>query len=272
MIAIKSEREIERIRAACELVGRTLAEVAQRIVPGVRTRDLDAIAEAYIRDHGGIPAFKGYRVGGRRFPAALCISVNDEVVHGIPGDRVLVYGDIVSVDCGVLLEGYYGDSAYTFVVGETSPENERLLRVTYEALYKGIAQAVPGHTVGHIGAAIQAHVEAHGFHVVRDLVGHGIGRHLHEEPPVPNYGRPGEGPRLVAGMTLAIEPMVNRGTWKVKTRKDGWTIATADGSPSAHFEHVIVVRDQGAEILTTFSYIEQLLASESLPHGQAAGH
>nr|BCX00614.1 MAG: methionine aminopeptidase [Bacteroidota bacterium] len=272
MIALKSEWEIERIRAACELVGRTLAEVARHIAPGVRTRELDAVAEAYIREHGGKPAFKGYQVGGRRFPATLCVSVNEEVVHGIPGDRVLAYGDLVSIDCGVLLEGYYGDSAYTFVVGDTSPENRRLIQVTYEALYRGIEQAVPGHTVGHIGAAIQAHVEANGFQVVRDLVGHGVGRHLHEDPPVPNYGRPGQGPRLMPGMTLAIEPMVNRGTWKVRTRKDGWTIVTADGSPSAHFEHVIVVRNEGAEILTTFAYITQLLAPESLPYGQAAGH
>jgi methionyl aminopeptidase len=227
MIKLKSAEEIERLRDSADLVGRTLAEVAKLIRPGVTTGTLDAVAEDFIRTHGGTPAFKGYQVGNSVFPASLCISVNDVVVHGIPGDAALQEGDIVSIDCGVLLNGYYGDFAYTFGVGRISAENRRLLQVTYESLQLGIEAAVAGNRIGDISSAVQRHCEHAGYGVVRDLVGHGIGRSLHEEPQVPNFGRRGTGRKLRPGLSICIEPMVNRGTRKVTIDNDGWTVRTA---------------------------------------------
>jgi methionyl aminopeptidase len=258
MALIKTPEEIGLIKQSSLLVGKTLAEVARHLRPGITTRELDRIAEQFIRDHGAIPGFKGYH----GYPAALCISVNSVVVHGIPNDYVIKEGDIVSVDCGVVLNGYWGDSAYTFEVGEVDPEVSLLLRRTLESLYKGIDAAVAGNRIGDIGHAVQSHVEQFGYGVVRDLVGHGLGRQLHEKPEVPNFGRRGTGPQLHEGMVLAIEPMINLGTPHVIMDKDGWTIRTRDGKPSAHFEHDIVVRKGKAEILSTFSYIEEVLQSK----------
>jgi methionyl aminopeptidase len=258
MALIKTPEEIGLIKQSSLLVGKTLAEVARHLRPGITTRELDRIAEQFIRDHGAIPGFKGYH----GYPAALCISVNSVVVHGIPNDYVIKEGDIVSVDCGVVLNGYWGDSAYTFEVGEVDPEVSLLLRRTLESLYKGIEAAVAGNRIGDIGHAVQSHVEQFGYGVVRDLVGHGLGRQLHEKPEVPNFGRRGTGPQLHEGMVLAIEPMINLGTPHVIMDKDGWTIRTRDGKPSAHFEHDIVVRKGKAEILSTFSYIEEVLQSK----------
>jgi len=256
------------MHASADLVGRTLAEVARRIDVGVTTAALDRVAEDFIRSHGAEPAFKGYRVGSLTpFPGTLCVSVNDVVVHGIPGAYAFQEGDLVSVDCGVLLNGYYGDSAYTFGVGEISEEAAQLCRVTYEALQEGVAQAVHGHRVGDISFAVQSYCEARGYGVVRDLVGHGIGRKLHEEPQVPNYGRRGTGRKLKEGTTLCIEPMINRGTYAVTTGADGWTIRTADGAHSAHYEHMLVVRRGQAEVLSTFAYIE---AEIEAPYNKAA--
>lgn len=258
MALIKNPEEIGLIKQSSLLVGKTLAEVARHLRPGITTRELDRIAEQFIRDHGAIPGFKGYH----GYPAALCISVNSVVVHGIPNDYVIQEGDIVSVDCGVVLNGYWGDSAYTFEVGTVDPEVSLLLKRTLESLYKGIEAAIAGNRVGDIGHAIQSHVEQFGYGVVRDLVGHGLGRQLHEKPEVPNFGRRGTGPQLHEGMVLAIEPMINLGTPHVIMDKDGWTIRTRDGKPSAHFEHDIVVRKGKAEILSTFSYIEEVLQSK----------
>ncbi len=264
MIFLKSESEIEKMRTAAQLVSKTLAEVAKEIKPGVETGKLDRIAEDFIVKHSARPAFKGYGGGQNPFPATLCISVNDEVVHGIPGSRKLTEGDIVSVDCGVEKDGYFGDHAYTFMVGDVSEDDKRLLKTTLESLYKGIEQTVHGNKIGDIGSAIQKHCEKRGYGVVRDLVGHGIGKNMHEDPSVPNYGRPGRGERLRTGMTLAIEPMITRGSWKVKTLSDGWTIVTADGSNAAHFEHDVVVREGEAEILSTFDYITEITKNEIL--------
>lgn len=258
MALIKTPEEIGLIKQSSLLVGKTLAEVARHLRPGVTTRELDRIAEQFIRDHGAIPGFKGYH----GYPAALCISVNSVVVHGIPNDYAIQEGDIVSVDCGVVLNGYWGDSAYTFAVGEIAPEVQMLLKHTLESLYKGIEAAVAGNRIGDIGHAVQSHVEQFGYGVVRDLVGHGLGRQLHEKPDVPNFGRKGTGPMLHEGMILAIEPMINLGSPHVVMDKDGWTIRTRDGKPSAHFEHDIVVRKGKAEILSTFSYIEEVLQSK----------
>lgn len=258
MALIKTPEEIGLIKQSSLLVGKTLAEVARHLRPGITTRELDRIAEQFIRDHGAIPGFKGYH----GYPAALCISVNSVVVHGIPNDYVLRDGDIVSVDCGVVLNGYWGDSAYTFAVGEVAPEVRMLLQRTLESLYKGIEAAIAGNRIGDIGHAIQSHVEQFGYGVVRDLVGHGLGRQLHEKPEVPNFGRRGTGPQLHEGMVLAIEPMINLGTHQVVMDKDGWTIRTRDGKPSAHFEHDIVVRKGQAEILSTFSFIEEVLQTK----------
>jgi len=255
MIYFKTDEEIEIQRESSLLVGKTLAEVARLIKPGAKTAELDRVAEEFIRDHGAEPGFKGY--GG--FPATLCISINDEVVHGIPGDRVLKDGDIVSIDCGTLMNGFYGDSAYTFAVGEVDPEVLELLKRTKESLYLGIEQAIVGKRVGDIGYAVQKYVESFGYSVVRELVGHGVGRHLHESPEVPNYGRRGSGVKLKEGMCIAIEPMVNMGRKEVVQGRDGWTIKTADGKPSAHFEHDVAVRNGKADILSTFVYIEQVL-------------
>jgi methionyl aminopeptidase len=254
-VHIKTDEEVELLRESSLLVGKTLAAVAQRIRPGVTTLELDAVAEEFIRDHGAEPGFKGY--GG--FPNSLCTSVNEAVVHGIPNDRPLEEGDIVSIDCGVLKNEFYGDSAYTFAVGEIDPKVQQLLDVTKECLRLAIEQAVVGKRIGDIGFACQQHAEKHGYGVVRELVGHGLGRSLHEAPEVPNYGRRGNGPRLMDGMVLAIEPMINLGRKEVLHLDDGWTIVTADRKFSAHFEHDIVVRPGQADVLSSFDEIEKVL-------------
>ncbi|HLE56087.1 MAG TPA: type I methionyl aminopeptidase [Rhodothermia bacterium] len=259
MVHLKSHSEIEALRRSADLVSRTLGEVARHLVEGITTSELDVVAETFIRDHGAEPAFKGYRVGSATYPATLCVSINDEVVHGIPGSRIIQAGDVVSIDCGVVVDGYYGDSAYTFVVGDVKEDTARLLRTTYEALYDGIAMAVAGNRVGDIGHAVQTRCEAEGFGVVYELVGHGIGRGLHEEPQVPNVGRRGTGRKLKAGTTICIEPMITLGTSKVSSDDDGWTVRTADGSVCAHYEHMVVVRAGGAEILSTFDFIEKVV-------------
>ena len=264
MIFLKSESEIDKMRTAARLVSRTLAKVAKYIEPGITTGKLDQIAEEFILKNNAKPAFKGYGPKNNPFPATLCISVNEEIVHGIPGDRELKEGDIVSVDCGVEKDGYFGDHAYTFMVGECSEEDKLLLKTTVESLYKGIDEAVHGNKTGDIGSAIQEHCENIGFGVVRDLVGHGIGKDMHEDPSVPNYGKKSRGERLRSGMTLAIEPMITRGSWKVRTESDKWTITTADKSNAAHFEHDIVVREGEAEILSTFDYITEITKNEIL--------
>lgn len=255
MIHYKTNEEIELIRESSLLVGKTLAEVARHIEPGIETKKLDKIAEEFIRDHGALPGFKGY--GG--FPATLCMSVNEQIVHGIPGKRKLKDGDIVSIDCGAILNGFYGDSAYTFEVGEVKEEIKQLLRRTKESLYKGIEAAIVGKRIGDIGYEIQNFIEQFGYGVVRDLVGHGLGRDLHEKPEVPNYGKRGVGVKLKEGMVLAIEPMINLGLKDVVQEKDGWTIRTLDRKPSAHFEHDVAIRKGKAEILSTFDYIEEVL-------------
>jgi len=268
MVHLKSDREIERMRASADLVARTLGEVASHVTPGVTTSEMDRVAETFIRDHGAEPAFKGYQVGNEVFPSTLCTSLNDAVVHGIPSDVSLQNGDIVSVDCGVLLDGYYGDSAFTFAVGEVSEDDTNLMTTTYESLLLGIAQATTGRRIGDIGNAVQEHCEARGYGVVKDLVGHGIGRGLHEDPQVPNFGRAGSGRKLKTGLAICIEPMINRGTAGVRTEGDGWTVKTADSLTSAHYEHMIVVRPGEAEVLTTFKYIEDAL--DQLPYKQNA--
>ncbi len=229
--------------------------VAKFVRPGIETINLDKLAETFIRDHGAEPGFKGYN----GFPFTLCISVNEQVVHGFPGRRLLMEGDIVSIDCGVLKNGFYGDSAYTFAVGDVEDEVRLLMERTRESLYKAIDMAVEGNRIGDIGNAVQTHVEQYGYAVVRDLVGHGLGRNLHEKPEVPNYGKRGTGVKLQEGMVLAIEPMVNLGTRHVVQLADGWTISTADKRPSAHYEHDVVVRKGKAEILSTFDYIEAVI-------------
>lgn len=246
MLYTRNREEIERIRVSAQLVARTLRELGRTVRPGVTTAELDRLAEAFIRDHGGRPAFKGYR----GFPASICPSVNEEVVHGIPGPRELREGDIVGIDVGVEKDGFYGDAARTFAVGDVSDEARRLMDVTHGALMEGIARVRPGNRVGDISNAVQAHAERHGFSIVRALVGHGIGREMHEEPAVPNFGPAGRGPRLMAGLVLAIEPMVNAGESEVVTRPDGWTVATKDGRLSAHFEHTVAVGMDGPEILS----------------------
>ena len=246
MIVCKSPAELEKMRAANQLVAQILEELAAMVAPGMTTAQLDAVAEAKVRAAGAEPAFKGYR----GYPATLCASVNEQVVHGIPSTTPLAAGDIVSLDMGVKLDGYYGDSAVTVPVGAVAEDVSALLRVTQEALDKGIAQVKVGGRVSDIGHAIQAHVEAHGFSVVREFVGHGIGASLHEEPQIANYGEPGRGPRLAEGMTLAIEPMVNMGRPAVKVLADGWTAVTKDGSLSAHFEHTVAVTKNGPLVLT----------------------
>lgn len=254
-VRIKTDEEVELIRLSSLLVGRTLAEVAARVEPGVTTLELDAVAESFIRDHGAEPGFKGY--GG--FPNTLCMSVNDAVVHGIPNDTPLQNGDVVSVDCGVLMNEFYGDSAYTFEVGEVSAEVHALLEATKESLNLAIQQAVVGKRIGDIGHAVQQYAEGLGYGVVRELVGHGLGKELHEAPEVPNYGRRGIGPKLMDGMVLAIEPMINLGGREIGQDEDGWTIVTRDGKVSAHFEHDIVVRHEQADVLSSFKDIEEVL-------------
>ena len=246
------------MREANQLVGKTLAEVGRHIKPGVTTRHLDKVADEFIRDHGAIPTFKGFpNPYGEPFPAAICTSVNDVVVHGIPSDDVVLHeGDIISVDCGTLLNGYNGDSAYTFMVGEVDEAVKQLLEVTKQSLYLGIEQAVPGKHVGDIGAAIQAHCEAHGYGIVRELAGHGIGKEMHEAPQIPNYGMRGNGVMLKAGMCIAIEPMVTLGNRNIGMLPDRWSIVTRDHQVAAHFEHTIAVRKGKAEVLSTFEEIE----------------
>jgi methionyl aminopeptidase len=259
MIYIKNEEEIELIRESSLLVGKALAEVAKLIAPGKKTIDLDRVAEEFIKDHNAMPGFKGYN----GFPYTLCISINETVVHGFPSERELKEGDIVSVDCGVLKNGFYGDSAYTFAVGVVSDDVSRLMEHTKKSLYKGIEMAISGNRTGDIGNAIQVYVEKFGYSVVRDLVGHGLGKNLHEKPEVPNYGKRGSGPVLKDGMVLAIEPMINLGTRKVIQENDGWTIRTADRMPSAHYEHDVVIRKGEAEILSTFEFIEDVLNNKN---------
>ena len=255
MIYLKTPEEIALLRASNQLVGKTLAEVAKYIKVGVTTLELDKIAEDFIRTNGAVPGFLGY--GG--FPNTLCVSVNDQVVHGIPSNYALKEGDIVSVDCGVLQNGYYGDSAYTFCVGKVDEKVKKLLKITKESLSLGIDSAQHGNRVGDIGYAIQKHCQAAGFSVVRKLVGHGVGKNLHEDPEVPNFGKRGQGVLLKEGMVIAIEPMINMGNRDVVQEKDGWTIRTIDRKPSAHFEHTIAIRKGKAEILSTFDYIEEVL-------------
>ena len=256
MIYYKTEEEIELVRKSSLLVAKTHAEIAGLIKPGVTTLALDKIAEEFIRDNGGVPAFKGY--GG--FPNTLCMSPNDQVVHGIPNDRVLEDGEILSVDCGVVMNDYYGDSAFTYEVGDVDVQKKQLLRVTKESLYKGIEQAVAGNRIGDISYAVQQHAESFGYGVVRELVGHGVGQNLHESPEVPNYGRKGKGILLKEGLIIAIEPMINMGTKRIMQHNDGWTITTIDNKPSAHFEHTIVVRKGMAEILSSFEEIEKKIS------------
>jgi methionyl aminopeptidase len=246
MIVVKSPAEVAVMRRACQVAALALESVVQAVRPGVMTRDLDRIAEDRIRELGGVPSFLGYR----GYPASLCVSVNDEVVHGIPGRRRLEEGEIVSLDLGAIVEEFHGDLAVTVPVGRISPALARLLRVTEEALEEGIRAVRPGAHLGDVGAAIQRHAERHGFSVVRDFAGHGVGRRLHEEPQIPNFGRPGDGVLLRPGMTLAIEPMVNMGTSEVVVDADGWTVRTRDHKPSAHFEHTVAVTERGAEVLT----------------------
>jgi len=258
MIYLKTDEEIELMRVANLLVGATLAEVAKIIAPEVTTLQLDRIAEEFIRDHGAIPLFKGYN----GFPNSLCISVNEQVVHGIPGAYVLKEGDIVSVDCGTKINGYCGDSAYTFEVGEVVPEVKKLLQTTKESLYEGISNAIEGKRIGDVGHSIQSYCENKGYSVVRELVGHGIGKNMHEAPEVPNYGKKGYGVLLKSGMCIAIEPMINMGKKNVKFEKDGWTVRTADRKPSAHFEHTVAIRSGKADILSSFELIDQVLQNK----------
>jgi len=246
MVRIRSKREIEMIRESCQIVADTLIMLNEHIKPGVTTGDLDRMAEEFIVKRGGRPAFKGYM----GFPASLCISIDDVVVHGIPGKDKLLDGQVVGIDCGVEKNGYYGDSARTFAVGEISPKNKKLMDVTKAALMLGIQQAIPGNYVSDIGHAIQTHVESFGYSVVRELVGHGVGTELHEEPQIPNFGQPKQGYRLRAGMCLAIEPMINQGGKEVFTENDGWTVRTLDGQVSAHFEHTISITENSAQILS----------------------
>ena len=252
---LRSEEEINLIRESSLLVAKTHAELATLIEPGISPVKLDSIAEEFIRDHHAIPAFKGYN----GFPNTLCISPNSQVVHGIPNNDPLINGDVISIDCGVLMNGYYGDSAFTYEVGDVSYEAKKLLQITKESLYRGIEQAVEGNRLGDISNAIQLFAESYGYGVVRELVGHGVGSELHEPPEVPNYGKKGEGVLLQEGLVLAIEPMINMGDRNIIQHDDGWTITTSDNMISAHFEHTIVVRKKEAEILSSFEEIENKL-------------
>jgi len=254
-INYRSVEEIELIRESSLLVGKTLGEIAKLVGPGVKTIELNKLAEAYIRDNGGVPAFLNYS----GFPYSLCISLNDKVVHGFPSQYELKDGDLLSVDCGVVLNKYYGDSAYTFAIGEVNDTVKKLMRVTQECLVLGVEKAVVGMRVGDIGYAVQEHAEKNGFGVVKELVGHGVGTRLHEKPEVPNYGKRGSGIKLEEGMVIAIEPMINAGRAGVKFWDDGWTVSTVDGKPSAHYEHTVAVKKGKADILSTFSYVDNVL-------------
>ncbi len=255
LIIIKTEAEVELLRQCNLLVSGTHVAIAPYMRPGITTAEIDKLAEQFIRDHGATPGFKGYN----GFPATLCISVNDQVVHGIPSGYILREGDIVSVDCGVYKNGFHGDSAFTFEIGEVKPEIRKLLAVTRESLNRGISHAIVGNRIGDIGYAVQEHAEKNGFSVVREMVGHGVGRNLHEAPEVPNYGRKGSGVKLKNGMTIAIEPMINAGKRFIVQEDDGWTISTGDGSISAHFEHSLVVREGKADVLSDFSIIDEAI-------------
>ena len=255
MIFHKTAEEIEFIRQSAQILGKAHAEVAKLVNIGVKTSALDKVAETYIMDNGGVPSFKNYN----GFPFTLCISVNENVVHGMPSDYELKQGDIISVDCGVFKFGFHSDSAYTYAVGEISEATQKLLDVTKQSLFEGIAKAVNNARIGDVSFAIQNYAEMNGFSVVRELVGHGIGQKLHEEPEVPNFGKRGKGITLKSGMVIAIEPMINQGKKEVVQEKDGWTIRTRDKMPSAHFEHTVAIQNDKAEILTTFEYIEQVL-------------
>jgi methionyl aminopeptidase len=255
MIIIKTTEEIEKLRKSNQLVSKTLAEIAKLIEPGVTTEKLDKVAEEFIRDNKAVPGFLGYN----NYPKTLCTSVNYQVVHGIPSSYILKDGDIVSVDCGVILDGFYGDTAYSFEVGEVNESVRNLLRITKEALYLGIEKATDAYRLGDVGYAVQEHSEKAGYSVVREMVGHGLGRHLHEEPEVPNYGSKGSGIRLKKGMVICIEPMINMGKRQIVQEKDGWTIRTSDKMPSAHFELAVAIDTGKPDVLSTFSYIEEVL-------------
>ena len=255
MIHLKTEKEIDIIKQSSLIVGKTLAEVAKLIQPGVTCKTLDKVAEEYILESDAIPSFKGYH----GYPATLCVSVNDVVVHGIPGDYELQNGDIVSVDCGAKKNGFHADYAYTFQVGKVAKEVQMLCERTKESLYKGIEQAKEGNRIGDIGNAIQSYVEGFGYSVVRELIGHGVGKNLHEKPDVPNYGQNGSGPKIKKGMVFCIEPMINLGLKYIQMDQDKWTIRTYDGKPSAHFEHMVAIRETGTEIISTYKYIEEVL-------------
>lgn len=259
MLYYKTNEEIELIRESSLLVARTLAEIAKIIRPGITTLHLDKVAEEYVRDQHALPAFLNYN----GFPNSVCISVNAQVVHGIPNNTELKDGDICSVDFGVLKNGFYGDSAYTFAIGDVNEESMKLLRITRESLYKGLEEAVAGNRLGDVSAAVQEHAEDNGFSVVRELVGHGIGRHLHEKPEVPNYGKSGTGMILKEGLVIAIEPMINMGGKAVVHEKDGWTVRTADKKPSAHFEHTVAVKKGKADILSSFEFVEEVLKNNN---------
>ncbi|MFH0755963.1 MAG: type I methionyl aminopeptidase [Bacteroidota bacterium] len=260
MILIKTAEEVELLRQSNLLVSMTLAEVAKYIAPGVSTEKLDQVAGTFIRDHGAVPGFLGYQ----GYPKTLCTSVNSQVVHGIPSPKVILKeGDLVSVDCGVIMNGFYGDTAFSFEVGEVSPEVRRLLTATRECLRTGVEQAVDGKRIGDIGYAIQNVAESNGFSVVREMVGHGLGRHMHEAPEVPNYGRKGTGPKLKKGMVICIEPMINMGRRQITQEPDGWTITAADHKPSAHFELAVAIDKGKADVLSTFSYIEEVLNKQN---------
>ena len=258
-INYRTTEEIELIRQSCQLVSKTLGEIAKVIRPGIKTIELDKLAETYIRDNGGIPAFLNYH----GFPYSLCLSPNDQVVHGFPGNKELVDGDILSVDCGVELNKYIGDSAYTFAIGEVSEPIKKLMRVTMECLDLGVAKAVVGMRIGDIGYAVQEHAEKNGFGVVKELVGHGVGLHLHEKPEVPNYGKRGAGIKLEEGMVIAIEPMINLGKARVKFWDDGWTVSTTDGKPSCHYEHTVAVKKGQPDILSSFEYVNNVLKEKN---------
>jgi methionyl aminopeptidase len=265
MIFLKTDDEIELLRASNLLVGKTLAEVAKAIKPGVTTGELDKVAEEFIRDNGAIPTFKGFpNQHGVPFPGSICTSVNEQVVHGIPGDVVLKDGDIISVDCGTYMNGFCGDSAYTFAVGEVSDDILELLRVTKEALYLGIENAVVGRRLGDIGSAVQDHCEKHSYGVVREFVGHGIGKDMHEEPMVPNYGKRGNGMVLKNGLCIAIEPMITLGSRDLVMESDGWSVRTRDRKCAAHFEHTVAVRAGKADILSSFEFVEEVLRDKAI--------
>lgn len=257
-IFYKTKEEIELIKQSAIVLGKAHGEVAKLVKPGVTTLELDKVAEEFIRDNGGSPSFKNYKVGRNSFPASLCISVNEEIVHGIPSNYQLLEGDIVSIDCGVFLDGFHSDSAYTYAIGDIDSDVKKLLEVTKESLYLGINKVQRGARIGDISFEIQSYVEKHNFSIVRELVGHGLGKSLHEGPDVPNFGRRGRGRKIEEGLVIAIEPMVNLGKKEIYSENDGWTIKALDKKPSAHFEHTVAVVDGKVEILTTFEYIEKV--------------